>query len=288
MAVKLTNNFISVSIKEKGAELESLFHKAHHLEYIWNANPKFWGKSSPILFPIVGQLKSDTYQYKNKTYSLPRHGFARDHIFEVESRNTNKAVFLLKSSVESKEVYPFDFELRVVYTIEGEKLNVEYQVKNLSDEVMFFSLGAHPAFNVPLIQKTKYTDYYLEFSEEETAPRWTITKQGQIDEPESFLHSATTLPLDKKLFSNDALVFKGLKSTRISLRSTVHAHGFHFAFEGFPFFGIWAAPDADFVCLEPWCGIADSVKHNQELSEKEGIQKIECELWSRSWSVTCF
>jgi galactose mutarotase-like enzyme len=288
MAVTLTNNFLSVSIKEKGAELESLFHKAHHVEYIWNGNPKFWGKSSPILFPIVGQLKSDTYIFNNKSYSLPRHGFARDYVFEVESRNTNKAVFLLRSSPASKEVYPFDFELRVVYTIEGEKLNVQYQVKNLSEEVMFFSLGAHPAFNVPLIQRTKYSDYFLEFSEEETAPRWTITKQGQIGEPEPFLQSAKTLPLDKNLFSRDALVFKKLNSTIISLRSTVHAHGFHFEFEGFPYFGIWAAPDADFVCLEPWCGIADSVNHNHELSEKEGIEKIEGELWSRSWSVTCF
>lgn len=289
MPVTIHNEFISVRIKEKGAELESLFHNELGLEYIWNANPAFWGKSSPVLFPIVGQLLEDKYRYQNKTYSLPRHGFARDQIFELEIHTDTHAVFLLKSNESTRSMYPFDFELRINYRLDKNRLTVGYSVKNTGVGEMYFSIGAHPAFAVPLVKGTEYEDYYLSFSKAETSPRWTISKGGQIGDAEPFLDSTSTLQLKKELFSRDALVFKGLESDQISIKSDKHLHGIDFGFSGFPYFGIWAAPGADFVCLEPWCGIADSVKHNQELKLKEGIEKLlPAGSWERQWSVTCY
>lgn len=289
MPVTIHNELISVRIKEKGAELESLFNKELGLEYIWNGDPAFWGKSSPVLFPIVGQLLEDKYRYQGKTYSLPRHGFARDQVFELESHTDNYAVFLLRSNESTRSLYPFDFELRINYRLDKNRLTVEYSVKNTGVGEMYFSIGAHPAFAVPLVKGTEYEDYYLAFSKIETAPRWTISKGGQIGDAEPFLDSTSTLQLKKELFSRDALVFKGLESNQISIKSNKHLHGIEFSFSGFPFFGIWAAPGADFVCLEPWCGIADSVKHNQELTLKEGIEKLlRAGSWARQWSVTCF
>jgi galactose mutarotase-like enzyme len=289
MAITIKNEFLRVRIKEKGAELGSLFAHATGLEYIWNADPAFWGKSSPVLFPIVGQLKSDTYIFEDKSYSLPRHGFARDMVFEVEETGADYAVFQLRSNESTRLWYPFDFDLRIRYTLDGNRLMVGYSVRNETPGAMYFSLGAHPAFAVPLVPGTKYDDYFLAFSHEETAPRWKITSSGQISDPESFLDSSNVLPLTKELFAHDALVFKGLQSETISIKSSRHNHGLDFSFAGWPYFGIWAAPGADFVCLEPWCGIADSVDHNQLLTEKDGIQTLlPGSTWTREWSVTCF
>jgi galactose mutarotase-like enzyme len=155
---------------------------------------------------------------------------------------------------------------------------------------MLFSLGAHPAFKVPLIEGTSYTDYTLEFNSTESAPAWKISPEGLITgETVPTLQNTSRLALRKELFYGDALVFKNLKSDSISIKSTKHNHGLDFAFAGFPFFGIWAAKNADFVCLEPWCGIADSVDHDQNLSNKEGIQHLTSgKSWTRNWSIKCY
>jgi galactose mutarotase-like enzyme len=289
MAVTIKNELLSARINEKGAELESLFSDETGLEYMWNADPVFWAKSSPVLFPIVGQLKSNTYIFEDKPYSLSRHGFARDMEFEVEETGADHVTFLLRSNEATRLRYPFDFDLRIRYSLERNCLTVSYSVRNITAGAMYFSLGAHPAFAVPLVPGTKYEDYFLAFSNEETILRWKITSDGQISDPESFLQASKVLPLKKELFASDALVFKGLQSETISIKSSLHNHGLDFSFEGWPYFGIWAAPGADFVCLEPWCGIADSVDHNQSLTEKEGIQTLlPGSTWTREWSVKCF
>lgn len=285
----ISNEFLVARIKHRGAELSGLFHLQHNLEYIWDADPAFWSKSSPVLFPIVGALRNDVYRFAGKEYSLPRHGFAREMDFELETRYTHKAVFVLKSNEDTRKKYPFDFELRLTYELIGESLNVSYSVFNPSSTEMYFSLGAHPAFRVPLTGN-KYDDYYLQFETKENSARWPISPEGYIMEnPVPFMNDHDKLPLTHELFYEDAVVFKDMKSTTISLRSPNDKHGIRFSFPGFPLFGIWASKDADFVCLEPWCGIADSVNHNGELKEKEGVQKLQAAgIWERSWSVQCF
>jgi galactose mutarotase-like enzyme len=187
------------------------------------------------------------------------------------------------------KVYPFNFEFRIIYSLDHNKLEVVYNVTNKGDRQMLFSLGAHPAFKVPITDRCKYEDYSLIFSEKENAPVWPIGEGGLIlDTPQQFFNQTRQLNLAKSLFHKDALVFKSLKSRRITISSDVDDRRLEFSFENFPFFGIWAAKGADFVCLEPWCGIADSVGHEQQLHEKEGIETLESnQIWFRNWSATC-
>lgn len=283
----ITNNILTAKIKQLGAELCSLYNHQSQLEYMWSADPAFWGKSSPVLFPIVGALKNSQYIHNNKTYTLPRHGFARERVFTVEEHQPDRIVFLLTDDDASRLVYPFSFELRITYTLTNNELQVLYAVTNKGTETMLFSIGAHPAFKVPLTNNNQYTDYYLEFSNAETAPIWPINEAGLIrDTPTTFFTASQQLKLNKELFYNDALVFKNLRSNCIAIGSSKDQHKLEFLFDDFPFFGIWAAKNADFVCLEPWCGIADSVHHNQQLQDKEGIEKISAnETWKRSWCV---
>ena len=255
---------------------------------MWSGDPAFWSKHSPLLFPIVGTLKDNTYYYQGKPYSLPRHGFARDREFEVESHPADAITFLLRSDDATRASYPFEFELRVIYRLLAEGLSTTYQVKNPAKETLYFSVGGHPAFQVPLVPDTAYQDYYLAFDRKETAPRWPISGDGLIvSQPQALLQDTATLPLTKDLFAKDALVFKHLASSGVTLRSAKTERGLRMDFPGFPFLGIWAAPKADFVCIEPWCGIADSVNSDQQYVDKEGINRLEAGgVFERTWTLT--
>lgn len=255
---------------------------------MWSGDPAFWGKHSPLLFPIVGTLKNNTYYFEGKAYTLPRHGFARDREFEVESQRGDNITFILQSDGQSKAVYPFDFELRVGYRLVSNKLAVTYQLRNPSASALYFSIGGHPAFKVPLLPDTEYTDYYLEFDGVEETPRWPISKDGLIElKPQPLLQDSAVLPLRKDLFAKDALVLKHPISAGVTLRSGRTERGLRLDFPGFPFLGIWAAPNADFVCIEPWCGIADPVDSDQQLLKKEGINELEGGgVFQRTWTAS--
>lgn len=285
----LEDQQIKVTIHPKGAELQSIYHKDYQQEYMWSGDPAFWGKHSPLLFPIVGTLKENTYYYKGRPYSLSRHGFARDREFQVERQDATSITFLLRSDAATHTNYPFDFKLRVTYRLLSGGLTTTYTVVNPSqEEELWFSVGGHPAFKVPLAAGTAYTDYYLEFNKKETTPRWPITKDGLIDAvSKPLLEGTQTLPLTKELFAKDALVLMQLASDSITLRSDKTPRGLRMDFPGFPFMGIWAAPNADFVCIEPWCGVADNVETDQQLTEKEGINRLRpgCSF-ERTWTLT--
>ena len=286
----IENKLLRAMINPKGAELSGLFNKETELEYLWNGDPAFWGKQSPVLFPIVGTLKGNSYLYKGESYQLPRHGFARDRSFEVEKRAGDSKLFLLKSDMETQKVYPFNFEFRIRYTLEENKLIVSYEIKNCGEEELYFSVGGHPAFKLPLVDDTAYEDYYLEFEKNENAARWPISGDGLIEkESTPVLNETNILPINKELFAKDALVFKFLNSSLVKLKSDKSPHGIKFQFSGFPFLGIWAAKGADFICIEPWCGIADSINSDQQLISKEGIISLKKdEEFKRAWSVEVY
>ncbi len=284
----IENDFLKVAIQEKGAELTSIFSKPLGLEYMWNGDPAFWPKHSPVLFPVVGALKNNTYFFRNRPYELPRHGFAREKAFSVAGQSPDSITFSLSNDEETMLVYPFEFELNIYYRITENILTVTYEVKNRGSEEMYFSIGGHPAFKVPLLNNTNYEDYYLEFNKKENSQRWRVSPDGLIDEGTVPVFSNdSVIPLKKELFSEDALVFKDLVSDRVSLKCNKHPHGLNFDFSGFPYMGIWAAKNADFVCIEPWCGIADGVYADQQLKNKEGINKLgEDETFRREWKLT--
>jgi galactose mutarotase-like enzyme len=288
--VTLENDQLKVQVKAKGAELDSIFSKETALEYLWGGDAKFWNKKSPILFPVVGTLKQNTYLYNNKAYVLTRHGFARDKDFSIADQSNASVTFTLSSNEQTLINYPFPFKLDVIYSLQGNSVQVTYRVKNTGVENMYFSIGGHPAFRVPLEKKLVYEDYYFEFDQLENAYRWLISSEGLL-EPNTvpLVINSQVLPLTKELFRNDAVVFKYLNSTKIALKSDKSKHGVEVSFPHFPFIGLWAAPNADFVCIEPWCGIADSTTSKQDFVNKEGINLLVAgEDFERTWTVNVF
>ncbi len=287
--IQLQSTELKASISPLGAELQSVIHQPTGIEHMWQANPQFWGKHSPVLFPIVGSLLQNQYIYKGETYTLPRHGFAREKKFATEQISDTKAIFTLENDANTLKVYPFAFTLQLIYEIIEKKLSCTYAVTNKGDETMLFSIGAHPAFKVPLVSGTQYQDHYLQFEQDEPLLKWPL-QDGLIgNEMTEVKANNGRLPLDPSLFYEDAMVFKHLKSTKITLANTQNRHGLHFTFTGFPYMGIWAAKDAPFVCIEPWCGHADTVGHNQQLTEKPGIENVEGGgNWERTWSLEIF
>ena len=285
----IENEYLRAVIVTKGAELQSLFNKKTGIEHMWSADANYWGKHSPVLFPIVGTLKDDKYIYQDKSYTLPRHGFAREKTFEEKSISRTEAEFTLTQDLQTLAVYPFNFILKLRYRLNEGSLACTYEVENPGQEDLLFSVGAHPAFAVPFANGTGYNDYYLTFNKTETLQRWKL--QDGLTGTETALLPASNnkLYLNPELFYEDAIVLKNMISNTITLGCDKHGHGFDFIFNDFPFFGIWAAKDAPFVCLEPWCGIADNVLHDYQLVNKEGIETLSPgHTWQRTWEIKCF
>jgi len=285
---QIENSALKIAVSEKGAELQSLVDKSTGQQYMWGGDPAVWGKHSPVLFPVIGALKDNTYLYEGRSYHLNRHGFAREMNFLPVGQLADELVLLLKHTSDTLKVYPFEFDLKLKYRLDGKTLKVTYEVSNTGSKRMWFSVGGHPAFKLPLFKGDAYAEYYLEFEETETAGKWPIEAGGLLaGAPVPFLNNTRVLRLNKGLFAKDAVVLKELKSRKLALRSDRTQKGFDFNWEGFPYLGIWATPGADFVCIEPWCGVADTTGPVQDITKKEGINTLDPgQIFTRTWSVT--
>lgn len=274
-AMQINNKFLTATINPKGAELQSLTLNATGHQYIWEADPAHWGKHAPVLFPFIGMLKGGNYKYGDKQYPMDKHGFARDHVFELVKRDDEQVTFRLASTDALKRKYPFDFELDINYRFKGQSIINAYTVRNLGDERMPFSLGGHPAFRCPQINAEQRSDYRLVFNEEENIETHLLNEEGFFSGATRQCFSGKELPITDPLFDDDALVFKSLKSTNVSLESG-DKRWLKFHFQGFPYLGIWSmSRTSPFVCIEPWFGMADHVAHDGVIEKKEGVQWID-------------
>lgn len=283
----LVNEHFEVGITSIGAEICSFKSKKSGKEYMWQGNPEIWGSHAPVLFPIVGGLKDDTFIFKGKKYHLPRHGFIRKNKdLQVITRSTNKLVLQLESSPSIKENYPFDFVFEITFSLLKNKLEIHHRVLNIGNQNMYFSLGAHPAFNCPLEEGKKYKDYHLKFEQNEYLRRWNLDDSGQIaNEGELVMDSTNKIALSLSLFDKDAIIFKSLKSRKVSLCDQ-EREIICLRIDDFKSLGLWAKPKAPFVCIEPWLGYADSSNTTQNLKEKEAITKLAAQKeFSASYSI---
>lgn len=273
MKLYLENALFKVGIKKVGAELCSFKSKPSGIEYIWQGDAKIWGSHAPVLFPIVGGLKNDTYHFQGKEYSLPRHGFIRKNDqLEVVNHTDTELLLQLFSNAATRKAYPFEFVFQIKFQIIHNKLLITHLIKNSDHQDLYFSLGAHPAFNCPLLPGEKYEDYQLLFEEKEHVNTWNLDAAGQILEEGAIIMNHTdTIHLHKDLFKQDALIFKRLKSRRVVLAHQEKGDKIAVEFSNFNSLGLWAKPGAPFVCIEPWLGYADASNSNQQLKEKEGI-----------------
>lgn len=268
MNATISNEFLTVSVNTKGAELYSL--KANEKQFMWNGNPEFWGKHSPILFPIVGTLKNNSYFINQKEFKLSRHGFARDLEFNLLEIKSDSITFSLKANDETLKNYPFEFELQVKYAVCKKTLTIQYLVINNSNSKMPFSIGAHPAFALP----NGFENYGLAFSDDEIL-NYHLLENGLIaDHTEKLILINKQLNLKYKTFENDALVFKSLKSKSITILENSKPY-IKIDFENFPNLGIWTVQNSGFICIEPWFGYSDTTKSYVDLFDKEGIIVLE-------------
>ncbi|WP_425638766.1 aldose 1-epimerase family protein [Algoriphagus yeomjeoni] len=289
MRHKLVSSELSIEVNEIGIELSSIKSNHTNAEYIWQGNPNIWKGQAPVLFPIIGALKDGNTMILGKKYEMPKHGLVRNSTKPKLIGKTDTTLrFRFSWNQETMRNYPFKFQLDILFTLENKTLKVEHIISNLGEEAMFYSIGAHPGFNCPLKDGEEYEDYFVEFDQKETDSTWLVEENGLIGlDQKLVLNNTDKLPLNKNLFDNDALIFKNLKSRKVSLSHKSRGSILSVKFDDFNYLGIWAKPGAPFVCIEPWLGIGDSINSNQKIEEKDGILKLEPhQSDSKSYEIT--
>lgn len=272
----LENNLLKVQINFKGAELGSILNKVNGIEHLWQGDPSVWSFQSPNLFPIVGSCIDNELLIDGIKYPTKRHGFARHSLFELVHQNPTEAKFRLSYNESTLEVFPYKFAFDVIYKLEDSKVKICYEVQNLDNQIIYFSLGAHPAFNIPFQQSEQISDYYIQFDNDDILDKHLLSGDGFFTgETESVSLISKKLFLSPDLFSRDALVFKELKSREVKLKSDKSNASISVSFPDFSSLGIWAPMGAPFVCIEPWLGYADSLGKQKEFSAKEGVISLE-------------
>ena len=274
----LENDTLKIKVKKIGAELCEIASVKNNNQFMWNANPSIWGSFAPNLFPIIGALKDNTFIYEGEKYMLPKHGFVRhNQDIHLSNQTENSISFKLISNGELLKSYPFQFEFNINYILIDNTLKVEHLIKNTGNKPMFFSVGGHPAFKCPVYENEAYTDYSLVFEQDEKSETHLLNMNSGLvsSQTKPVFETPNTIPLHYNLFDKDALIFKDLKSRKVTLNSKINGDILTVNYTGFPYLGIWAKPNADYVCIEPWLGIADKEDTNQDITTKEGIVKLE-------------
>lgn len=273
---QIQNNFLSVGVLSKGAELCSIKNLKTNQEYIWQANPEIWSSHAPNLFPIIGALKNGEFFFNNKPYQLPKHGIIRNNSsIQLKEKNPDSLIFNLKYSQETLKSYPFKFDFEIKFQLKEKALIVSHTITNLDNKVMYFSVGGHPAFNAPLYEGETYEDYYLEFDKNLDLNSWLLNEEGLISsESRSILQNDNKIMLHRNLFDKDALIFKNIQSKKVALKSRKSGTVITVEYNDFKDLGIWAKPGAPYVCIEPWLGYADVEGTSQDIKTKEGIMEL--------------
>jgi galactose mutarotase-like enzyme len=268
----LRGSAIEATVKADGAELCSL-RNAEGIELLWQAGPA-WPRHSPILFPIVGRLKNDQLRHRGKTYPMTQHGFARDHRFDWLEQGPMSCRLVLTDNEATRTRYPFAFRLEITYGVDHADLKVTFDITNTGDEILPASIGAHPAFNWPLLPGLAKEVYALTFSDDEPAPIRRLSGGLMRAEPELSSVRGKTLALSERLFDDDAVIFDRLVSNSVRYAAD-RGPSIEMSWEGFPQLGVWSKPGgAAFVCIEPWHGFASPSDFDGEFADKPGVMQI--------------
>ncbi len=275
----IKNKFLTVKINRLGAELCSVKNTEGY-EFMWQAG-SVWARHAPNLFPIVGSLLDHEYYYEGKRYSLSHHGFARDLEFDMLHQSEHSICLVLRPSKTTLSSYPFQFTLLITYVLSENTLKQTFRVINQDSKDIPVSFGGHPAFNAAPIN-----EYEIIFSESDNILSDQLSGPYINDESISVIEG-NKIPLSKNTFDKDALIFQGLKSRTVSLKHLNSDHTVEVEISEFPYLGIWAKPGADYVCIEPWQGLADYVSHSKNIAEKKGVVWVKAkEELAKSFTMT--
>ncbi|QWT17809.1 aldose 1-epimerase family protein [Collinsella sp. zg1085] len=288
---RISSGDMTATIDTAGAQLSSLTWQGR--EYLWQKDPAYWAKSAPILFPVVGAAGDIPQQSLAGPCQLAKHGFARDMTFLVheQSANTDCTRFELSATPETLAVYPYHFQLEVSFALDGQTLTQSFCITNTGEYTMPFAIGGHPAFFAPIPDTADacFEDYDLIFSQSWTAQSPKVMAGGLLSYEEAYtvFENADSLALTRDLFEFDTLILSEVPDATVTLRGRRSGHGVRVDFADFDFLGVWSAPDAPFVALEPWSMHAATVGAPERLEEREHIILLEpgaCD--TRSFSIT--
>ena len=290
MIYTISNDYLTVKVSSKGGELHSMCTKDGH-EYMWQGDPASWNRHAPNLFPFVGRFNNGKYTFKGKEYEIGQHGFLRDKELTFVSNDDNKLVLSFEETEETLKVFPFEFKITLTYTLDKNTFKVSYDIDNKGNDTMYFGIGGHPGFNVPMDENTKFEDYYLQF-EDGLSPQQTILNDEYWFERETKAYSleeGNRINLTHELFNHDAIILSNAGKT-VEIKSDKSDRSILFDFDNFEMIAFWQSHngDPDFVCIEPWTShssFEDEVI--SDLETKTDLIKLPAkESFNRHWSVT--
>ena len=284
----IENGCLTVTADEMGAQLQSV-RSADGTEYLWQGDPAYWSDRALNIFPYVARLWQGRYEMDGKLYEMPIHGFAQTSCFVLAEKTGNRMVFELRSDEKTYTQYPRHFVFRIIYVLNGNELETIYEVTNLADKTMYFGLGGHPGFNVPLEKGRAFEEYRLRFSEACTPVRVAFSEDCFVNGADAAfeLQEGCMLPLRHDLFDNDAIVLRDA-AREVTLEATGSAHSVTVSYPDMPYLGIWHWPkkDAPYVCIEPWSSLPAKRGETTVFEQQQDLIALEpgC-IYRNSWSI---
>lgn len=289
MLMEIKNEQLALTVDTLGAQMMSL-KTADGTEYLWQGDPAYWKDRAPVLFPFIGRLTENSYQYHGKRYHMGIHGFAASCEFSVVEHSAQRLALELRGTEATRAQYPFDFDFCITYSLLGNTLDTTYRVRNRSVETMPFALGGHPGFNVPLLPGDRFEDYELEFSQACQPDRVGFTPQVYLSGQDTAypLTDGKSIALRHDLFNEDAVILKNM-AREVTLRSKRSGRGVRVSYPDMPYLGIWHWPntDAPYVCIEPWSSLPARQDVVEEFSCKSDLLRLGPEkTCENTWSIT--
>lgn len=284
---QISNDQIMIQVDTCGAELKSLKSVPDYREYMWHGDPAYWGRTSPVLFPIVGGLKGGTYRLDGREYTMGQHGFARDMEFQLKSQVASEIWFTLSSDQETLKKYPYPFQLEIGYELSGRTVVVKWRVAGQGNDPIWFSIGGHPGFLCPIDPGTDQTQYKLIFDAKDQIVSSCIEGGLVGDGKKTYALRNGALPITTDLFDNDALVIEKDQAHSVALARPDGTPYLTVDFDA-PLFGVWSPPKkkAPFICIEPWYGRCDRIDFTGDFKEREWGQKIAGSAFEASYRIT--
>ncbi len=285
----LQNTQLAIEVESAGGELMSI-QTPDGTHYLWQGDPAYWASRATNLFPVVGRLLESRYTYEGKSYEIPLHGFVKKSQLECTGQTADTLVFTLRDSEETRQMYPFAFEYQIAYTLVGSKLAIEYRVHNPGEKPLYFGVGGHPGFYVPLEDGPAFEDCCLEFAQPHT-PNLQIFTDACLatgDKKPYPLEDDRRLPLRHDLFDNDALIFSDICRS-VTLKSDKGGRAVQVDFPDMPYLALWHRPktEAPYVCIEPWASLPGRCDQITDLEQKEDLIRLAPGgRYVNRWSIT--
>ena len=284
----IQNAFLTVTVSERGAELQSI-QDVNGVQYLWQGDPKYWSDRAPVLFPFIGRLTNNSYKCMGKVYPMSIHGFAAASRFTLAEKTQRSIVLQLKSTPQTYAQYPFEFSLWITYTLCENTLYISYRVENLNNKTMPFGIGGHPGFNVPLVDGESFEDYELEFSMPCCPDRIGFSPAVYLNGCDKVypLRDERFIDLKHELFDDDAIILKNM-AREVTLRSKISGNGIVVRYPNMPYLGIWHWPktDAPYVCIEPWSSLPARQDVVEELLCKSDLVQVQpYSVYRSEWSI---